>query len=56
MSTFDTHWREHENRHGPQPPGAKEDALFWYNKGKNADAPAAPQRGEDLFKLPETPR
>lgn len=31
---FDTHWLHFEITHGPQAPGAKEDALFWYKKGQ----------------------
>lgn len=33
--SFDTHWLHFEITHGPQSPGAKEDALFWYKKGQD---------------------
>lgn len=33
--TFDKRWLQFEITHGPQSPGAKEDALFWYNAGQS---------------------
>ena len=36
--SFDTHWLHFEITHGPQAPGAKEDALFWYKKGQDDTA------------------
>ena len=37
--SFDKRWIEFEKQHGPQSPGAKEDALFWYNAGAADTAP-----------------
>lgn len=36
---FDKRWLQFEITHGPQSPGAKEDALFWYNAGASDTAP-----------------
>ena len=33
---FDKRWLQFEITHGPQSPGAKEDALFWFNAGSSA--------------------
>mgnify|MGYP003464606490 FL=1 len=38
--SFDKRWIEFEKQHGPQSPGAKEDALFWYKAGQSDVQPA----------------
>lgn len=50
--TFDKRWLQFEITHGPQSPGAKEDALFWYNAGQS-DMPCVATQKEDAE--PATP-
>ena len=50
--TFDKRWIQFEAKHGPQSPGAKEDALFWY-RGGQIDVPDVATQKEDAE--PATP-